>query len=435
MKNKFRSLFVFSLLTGILLLISGCSFKSEEYRKNDEAGYRISVRYDANGGTFADNVEIMSDFFNPSQLKTDENGNYVIPLLSSDNELRKEPFTPKLSGHFLVGWYAERVETSEGYTYSKKWDFDKDRVTVPVDGDYTASEPVMTLYAVWAPHISVEIYDIADDSLLKTIFFNPNLPDDDIKVPQWDVKKGTVKMHDFPEKEGYTFNAAYYDKEGTKPITTETVQHASVLDESTGKVENPVTKIYVDYWEGEWFRIHDAKSFRNNLSLSANYVIMDDLDFEKTVWPSTLMQGAYKGTIIGNGHTIKNVNATQVGNSKMRNGLFGELTDEAKVSDLHFENVTFTIKDGTRVEGAYFGLFAGFISDKAELTGLSLGEGKIVIGPDIYYTENSSYIIGLVCASGNVDAITYDSITVEADTEIFDVTIEGNQVSISKKGI
>lgn len=432
MKFRMRPFLAVCLLIAALFVISGCSSIGEEYRKNQDDGYNISVRFDANGGEFSAGVEAMSDFFHPDNLTVNQDGFYEIPLIPTDSELRQESPKPSLAGHFLVGWYAERTETAEGYVYSKKWNFDSDKLKISASGKYKASEPVLTLYAVWAPNISIEVVDLETDNVMGTIVFNPNI--DVVKVPEWDTKKGTIKMHNFPVKEGYTFNAAYYDKECTKPVDTDTVIHSSTLDESTGKVENPVTRVYVDYWKGEWYRVYDTKFFRNFNDLSANYMIMNDLDFEGQIWPTALLHGNFSGTIQGNGHTIKNVSVVQTANSKLRTGLFGELMDGAVISDLHFENVELTIKGGTRFAGAYFGLFSGAISDQAELNNVSLHTGKILIDSDIYYTEDSVYDIGLICVGGNPDALDYSNITVEGTGENpdkYEIAVNGNVVSIS----
>lgn len=435
MNNRVRSVLLICLLLGTLLVISGCAGSKTPYQVNDEENFNVSVKFDANGGTFTTNVTVIVDSFNISSLQTDAKGDAQIAILSPDDAQRGSgnSFTPVLKDHFLVGWYAERTPSAdgEGYVYSKKWDFDKDRVAVSSQGEYSASEPVMTLYAVWAPLFQIEFYDLGTDSLVDTLTFDPSLTQ--IFVPSWDMEKGSIDMESFPEKKGYTFNGAFYDKEGTQPVDTETVDHIAKIDDATGTVTDHTMKLYVDWLEGEWYHIYTAKQFRNNASLSGNYVICEDLDFSDEIWPTALMHGNFTGSIQGNGHSFKNITAKQTNNSKSYAGLFGNVTDSARFTDVTFDNVTYTIEAGTRVVGTNFGLFAGYISDAAAFENVTIANSILQIDSGIYYTKDSDYIIGLVCAMGDLDAIDHSGITCQAvgdAPETVKINVEDGQVDV-----
>ncbi len=439
MKFRFRPFLAVCLLVGALLLISGCSGNKNPYKINNEDNYDISVRFDANGGYFTTNVDVMVDFFNPAELKSDSSGNVSIALLSPDDELRGNSnyFTPVLKDHFLVGWYAERTETADGgYSYAKKWDFSKDRLTVAADGEYNSTEPVMTLYAVWAPMFEVEFYDSMTGELMDTLTYDPTETGAAPELPEWNKKKGEIKMNDFPEKEGYTFNSAYYDAALTQPIETETLVHTGVLNEANGTVENRTMKVYLDWLEGEWYHIYTAKQFEKFAAPDCQFVICDDLDFSDEDWPEDLMHDEFTGTIIGNGHTIRNVTVAQTDMKALRSGLFGSVRDDAIISDLSFDNVNFTIQKGTKSAGANFGLFAGSISENAGITNVTISNSVLKIDSGLYYDENSDYIIGLVCAMGNYSIIDGSGITCEAagfNPDLLTVTVSGNQVDIVKE--
>lgn len=428
----------FSLLCLLLaasLIFSGCAGGKTPYQQNDEDDFHVSVKYDANGGTFTTNVTVIVDSFNISDLAVNENGEAEIALLAPDDNLRgsSNAFKPVLNDHFLLGWYAERTPSpdGEGYIYSKKWDFENDRLCLPADGSYSATQPVMTLYAVWAPLFTVEFYDLNTEELLGSYAYDPTLGE--VKMPSWDTDKGTIDMEKFPEKLGFTFNGAYYDKEGTDPVTTETVTHIAAIDSTTGTVTDSTMKLYVDWLEGEWYHIYTAEQFRKNASLSGNYVLYADLDFADEIWPTALMHGNFTGSIQGNGYSIKNISATQTQNSKNYAGLFGNVTESARFSDVSFDNVTYTIEAGTRVVGTCFGLFAGNIHESAMFENVSVSNSVLQIDSGIYYTADSDYLIGLVCAMGNPSVIASADITCAATgdaPETVHLTVNGNSVSV-----
>ena len=401
MNRKSKAILTALLLLVTCLFITGCAQEVDPYEKNDAENYCVSVKFDANGGFFTTNTSVIVDSYNLSELKA-ENGQVQIPLLSPDNSLRgNDAFTVINNGHFLTGWYTERQETADGYVYSGKWDFETDRLAVDADGDYTSAEPVLTLYAAWAPVFEIEFYDLASGEYLQSLTYNPEEVTE-IQVPQWDEETGAVEMYKFPQRSGYTFNGAYYDAEGTQPVDTDAVIHPGQVDEATGTAQDPVMQLYVDWMEGEWYHIYNVEQFLENASVSGSYILHADLDFEGEIWPSSLMYGNFSGTIQGNGHTLRNISIEQTNNSKVNAGLFGYLTETAEISDLKLENVTFTIKSGTRVAGACFGLFAGSVSGEAEVSGVTIANSTLQVDSGCYFGVDD-YSIGLVCGMGTLD--------------------------------
>ena len=170
----------------------------------------------------------------------------------------------------------------------------------------------------------------------------------------------------------------------------------------------------MDWLEGEWYHIYTAKQFRDNASLSGNYIIHEDLDFSDEIWPTALMHGNFTGSVQGNGHVFRNIEAKQTNNSKNYAGLFGNVTDKARFQDVTFDNVTYTIEAGSRVVGTNFGLFAGHISEAAVVEDVTITNSVLQIDSGIYFTPDSDYIIGLVCAMGAQDSIDHSGITCQA---------------------
>ena len=431
MKQRIKVIVLTLLTLGILTLATGCGNEETPYQKNDAENYTVSVKYDANGGTFTTNTSVIVDSYNISE-------NNQIALLSPDNKAREnDAFTAVKNGYFLAGWYAERTEAGTDkdgntiYTYGEKWDFETDLLEVDKNKTYTSSEPVMTLYAAWIPLYEIEFYDLGTGELLDRFAYDPTLSSD-ISIPAWDEETGTIEMFDFPEKKGYTFQGVYLDKEGKESIATDTIAHTGKVNYVNGTANDLVMRLYVKWIEGEWYRIYNAKQLIDNASVTGCYEIYEDLDFANSIWPTSLMYGNFAGTIRGNGHTLKNIEVVQTNNSKVNAGLFGTLTEAAEITDVTFENVTVTIKSGTRVNGTNYGLFAGTISDKATISNVSIVGSTLKIDSGCYFGVND-YSIGLLCGMGNTTAVPNAQIRCEAtgDTpQNLQITIDGNEVTL-----
>ena len=437
MKLKIRAIVLCLLLLTTVIIASGCSQEQTPYQLNDADNYSVSVKFDANGGFFTTNTSVIVDSFNPSELEKNSEGQAEIALISPDSSFRdKNAFTPINNGYFLAGWYTERTENgtdSKGnpaYTYSGLWDFDKDVLTVDPAKTYSSAEPVLTLYAAWIPMFEIQIVDMESGDQLQTLTYDPTAKAE-VLLPAWDEKTGTVAMNGFPQRTGYTFNGAYYDAEGTKSVETPHVIHPGRIDAKTGTAQDHTMKLYVEWTEGEWFHIYNVEQFLDNASVSGNYVIHADLDFEGEIWPSSLMYGSFAGSIEGNGHTFKNITFEQTNNSKTSSGLFGQLAETAVLKDVIFQNVTFTIKSGTRMAGTTYGLLAGSVSEQAACENVQILESALQIDSGCYFGTDD-YTIGLVCAMGTTE-IDPSGITCRAvgdDPESVVITVNDTAVTV-----
>ena len=436
MKQKIKVLLLTALTLGSMCLFSACGSEQTPYEINDEENYTVSVKYDANGGVFTTNTSVIVDSYNISEMKADD-GVVEIPLITPDDKSRgNDAFKASKSGYFLAGWYAERTEDGKDedgktlYTYGDKWDFEEDVLEVNVNKTYSSQEPVITLYAAWVPLFEIEFYSLESGEYINSYEYDPTLVEE-IKIPAWDEETGAVEMYNFPENDGYTFNGAYYDEAGTQQIVS-VLEHVGEVDEETGTADETVMKVYVDWLEGEWYHIYTVEQFLDNASIKGNYEIHADLDFTDENWPSSLMYGNFTGSIKGNGHKFTNIELEQTNNSKVNAGLFGNITEEASITDLTFENVTFTIEKGTRVAGASFGLFAGTISDGAALTNVNILNGVIQIDSSCYFGVND-YSIGLLCGTGNAALVPNAQITCVPtgdNPENVQISVEGNDVTV-----
>lgn len=435
MNLKRKAIATAMLILLLAIVTAGCSFEQSPYKVNDSENFNVSIKFDANGGAFTDNAPVIVDSYDISGMNAAD-GTVQIPLIAPDDASRgKDAFKPIKNGHFLVGWYAQRTETTDEagnvtYTYGEKWDFASDRVAVDPNGQYTSQEPVLTLYAAWAPLYQVEFYDLASGELLKTYAFDPS-EGVELRIPAWNEESGAVDMYKFPSREGYTFNGVYYDAEAAKEVSAESITHPGVLNEDTAVLENGTMQLYVDWMEGEWYRIYNVNQFLDNYSINGSYELYADLDFTDENWPTSLMYGSYAGTIRGNGHTIRNVTIEQTNNSKINAGLFGQLTADAVLENVTFENVTFTLKSGTRMAGTSYGLLAGSIADGATVENVSITSGSLRIDSGCYFGTDD-YVIGLVCGMGSA-AVDASGITCEATGDAPEkvvIDVDGESVSV-----
>ena len=404
MKLKMKRVLLMAFVLCLAALVAGCNGEQTPYEKNDADNYKISVKYDANGGVFTTNTTVIVDSFNADQLPKDENGQPQAALITPDDPARgSNAFTAERTGYFLAGWYASCETADDGtQTFAQPWNFETDRLTVDPDGKHSASEPVLTLYAAWVPLYTMEVYDRANtDEPLATFQLDP-AEGMEFTMPHWDTETGAMNMERFPTVEGKTFENAYYDSLGTQPITEAVITHPGSFDPETAAAQNTTLQVYMDMVDGTWFHIYNTDQFIKNARLSGSYVIHEDLDFTDKIWPSVFMYGNFTGTIQGNGHKITNVVLEQTNNSKTNAGLFGALTETAVVKDLTFANVDMTIRSGTRVAGTSYGVLAGTVSKDARLLGVCLLDSTLTVSLDAYFGTDD-YVIGTVFGTGSVE--------------------------------
>ena len=402
-KNKATLLILLLLVT--LLFVTGCAKDETPYQINDAEGYNVSVKYDANGGFFTTNTSVIVDSYDLAKLPVKDGEAQVALIAPEDSRRGNDAFTAINSGHFLAGWYTQRNDNGDGtYTYSGKWNFEEDLLAVDAAANHSSSEPVLTLYAAWIPLFEIEFCDLESGETLGKYTFDPATTDE-ILVPALDEETGAIEMYRFPERAGYTFSGAYYDAEGKEAVETAAVTHTGVINYENGTAENHSMKLYTQWQEGEWYHIYNVEQFLDNASINGSYVIHADLDFADEIWPTSLMYGNFTGTIQGNGHTFKNITLEQTNNSKVNAGLFGRLAEGSAITDLTLENVTFTIKAGTRVAGTAYGLFAGAISNDTVIENVAIENSTLQIDSRCYFGADD-YVIGLLCGMGSADIDT-----------------------------
>ena len=403
MKKAFTALVTAVILFAAVLSVSSC--QKTEYGKLDEMGYTVSVVYDANGGTLKGSDSTLIDSFNPSEQTT-------IKLLNPEDERRgANKLVISKPECVLAGWYKTRTpidenDLSKGYTYSGKWDFEKDSFTVDPNGEYTSEIPTLTLYAAWIPYFTFEYY--TEDGTMYGSSTGMS-----ITVPSWKDGEATINMGKFPKRDGYTLIAAYSDPECQNEISGTL---AGQWDVATATVQSSVVKIYTKWDEGTHYRIYNAEQLRKNADANGVYTLMCDVDFNGVSWPAKLMSGKFNGKFYGEGHKISNVSAEVT-----QNGLFASIGESAIFDNITFENAVCTINPRKFTNGLRFGLLAGSITDGATFNDVNIS-GKLVF--DAYCTSfknQTDYSIYLLSGCGSVP----QGITSNIDVEVTDAVING----------
>lgn len=387
MKKTLKITALLSILLLSVLMIAACS-SNDVYKKIQNEGYTVSVKYDISGGKFSDRDLVLVDAFNLSNEKTNADGMKEISLVSPDSTLRKgEKLEMTNQGHTFIGWYRTRTEVnnSDGttsYVYSGLWDFSKDKLVLDPNGEYSAETPTMTLYAAWAELTSFEIYcKDANGSfeLMETVNA------DTLELPQWVERTGKLSTTNFPTFEGKTFGAAYLDEQCTVPAPE---QIESDIDYGTGTLKTKTVKVYTTLLDGAWYKIYNAKSMASINDADAHYIICNDLDFSEVSWSTTnFATNAFTGTISTDGeiHKLSNIKATYKpgGQSNDFGGIFKELASTSKIENITFENVSFTFNEsvnGFKSNKVYIGLLAGKLHSDAVVQNISFtGENTVKV--------------------------------------------------------
>ena len=441
MKRLLKHLVWVAAILVAVTCITACSKWGTPYESMDKDGFNVSVRFDSNGGMFAGANDVcVVDVFNLETITTNSEGTKEITLISPDDKDRgKHAFEISKNGCFLAGWYTERTpildangvhlnyygqpasdtEQDHAYTYSGKWDFDTDKVVLDPNGDYTSSQNVLTLYAAWVPYYNFEFYAQGADGEFELVKTQNGL---ELTVPTWNTETGKLDSGKFPTLDGKTFEGAYYDAAMTQAISG-TITGSVNYETGTSNNLEPI-KIYTTWREGTWFKIYNAKQFVANSRLDGCYELMADLDFTGLNWSAALSKGEFKGQILGGGHKMSNITVLQGDTRQKVGGIFGKLANEAVLSNVTFENATYSIERGSIDPNAEFGLLAGNIAADATLTNLTIS-GKIQIGSRVNADTNPANI-GLLCSSGTFGGIDSSNIACVAAEGNESVNIEVN---------
>ena len=266
MNNKIKRMLTAAALIALAMSLAACG-TGNVYESLADDGYSVRVRFDA-GNAFVNNTQNVTivEVFNEDDVVTNSAGKTGIALLAPEDPIRGEGVfklskTDGTNNYFQIGWYRERtpvvdangnpldmfgVPTSESkreqaYTYSGKWDFNKDVID---PAELTDGE--MTLYAAWAPFFTYEFYSQNESGVFEKIGSKQKLT---LLVPKVSASTGKVSMNDFPKVDGKVFAAAYLDENLTQEIEGNLDGRALFVDNQKGVTTESVIKIYITWSE------------------------------------------------------------------------------------------------------------------------------------------------------------------------------------------
>ena len=457
MSKKIKLLIVSCALLLLCLFVSSCS-SNDAYERYDDEGYNVTVKYDANGSYFGNAGQLyVTDTYNIKDSALNSNGNKEILLVDPENEIRgkanvQEIARAAMPGYFFAGWYTGKTELKVNgevvkddknntvYVYSGKWDFSK-KYEIDPNQEYSASEPVVTLYAAWVRTPSVEIYDGGE--LVATYEIkNPTLGSNSIiTAPYLDLKKGeynfgTLKdalasgttnryswVERFVENGTTNFFEGLYLDSALETKMSEKYTHPYDYDAQTAQIDNLTLKLYINYESkaGEWYRVYSAAQLANNAKPDGNYELMADIEFSAlTPWPNTFKNNDFTGTIEGNGHKMSKISIESTSGQYF--GMFKSITKDAKIQNVSLENITAVIDRTYRNPGARYGIIAAIIEDGFKFESVSVTNATLNISASSIAIITADYEVGLICAEGysedlglDLDQFSYKSIETEYD--------------------
>lgn len=239
-------------------------------------------------------------------------GTKMDTLIIDPNVLEEDPKDQILkTGYHIEGWYQTKTENPDGtVTYSDKWDFAKDKMTI--DG--------VTLYAKWEINrlYTYELY-----------YYDQN--NNEVFLDSYEVKEGE-KFYDLfmdnKEVEGYT-SLGYMDKDRNE--WDENFTHP-------GGDSDLAIKVYLNLIEGDFTVVKTKRQFKTALTRNENIYLLNDIDFDG----DEMCFDSYSGTILGNNHKVSNF---EIDYDTSRNGLQGSLDDLKGSSDHLYISLFFELKD------------------------------------------------------------------------------------------
>ncbi len=432
-------------MVSVAFTLTACKKRDNPYLKNENDGYSVNVRYDANGGSFATNTSVVVDSYNPDDFPSGK-----LPLVAPENKTFRgdKAQTAQNNGFILAGWYTERTPVLDGegnhldynggiasetgltpaYTFGGHWDFASDRLDLS-----TLEGNTLTLYAAWVPEFYFEFYDVSTGEKLGESIASVG---EEITLPALNTATGKVDANSFPSLIGKTYDVGkiYTDKDGTAAVSGK-ITHSGSINLENATAEGAVMKLYADLLDGEWYWISNADQLINNANPSAHYVIQSDLDFEGKSWP---LSSSFSGVIEGNNHKICNISIKQNSYANLA-GIFKTVTRTAVITDLTFENAVLEINAGYNKEiGLSYGLFAGKIEEGATLRGIGI-TGKMIFSAEALNgsitKDNGDYTVGLVAGTGyefcdiDYSGIELEALNTDRATHTVTVSANGNTVS------
>lgn len=258
-KNMKKRFLLLTLPVLLSLMLVGCGRNSRDYTDYTK------VIYELEGGTYQNCDRAVTQYYD---FRNTGSGTVSAPDKLSGVAIKRVGFV-------LEGWYKTRTVAADGsVSYADKWDFSRDKVGT--DG--------VTLYAHWEKETHYAFEICYRDDAGETHVLN-----------SYSVKAGELfddYLNYADTRDGYTFTGQFRDADGN-PLAPD-FRHP-------GGDADLTIRVFGDYIQGSYKIVRTAADL--TAGKSGNLYLMNDIDFGGAQFGGF---GDYKGTIEGNGYTVKN---------------------------------------------------------------------------------------------------------------------------------
>lgn len=165
----------------------------------------------------------------------------------------------------------------------------------------------------------------------------------------------------------------------------------------------------------------------------ASYILNADLDMTGIDWTPI---AEFSGVLDGNGKTISNLTIDSTAPKTTNMGLFGTVTEEGNVKDLHLADVTIHAEN---TDAENIGTFAGIVEGKlTDVTAIGViyddrSNKKIAVGCLAGRAAGSADVVGGISLSVTDNAGVYTTKELSADVKLF--VAQGESVSTGFVGV
>lgn len=367
MKKNLIAVFVFALCLSAVGL-TGCSQHRLMQEDLVDMGFVYEVVFDLAGGKIGERetsiLQVKDNSYLPQPGST--------PLIAA----------PVREGYTLNAYYRGEKDENGNITYGERWDFAKDRVTSD-----------LTLYAKWNENYSLVVHYGENFSKSKQFSVSQSSEGEPKPVNSLNLSDVTVVAYYADQAKTQEITLPY-----TPPCTAENIQ----------------CHIYAETLDGNWKIIKTAGDF--SIYSATNVYFMADIDFkgEEISFPDN-----YSGKFYGNGYKMSNFKVVRELKNKydVSAGLFTELSSDAEIKDITFENAELEVSLLNPVVTDYYaGMLAGRAAEGVVLQNVTVsGTFRCIIVEQLFdKTQVSSFIGNL---PETVDISTCDDSGVVIDKQ------------------
>ncbi len=411
MNKRYRLILIaaFALIASVCL-IAGCKLSINKSFEDfvEESQVKSSVTYILNKGKFTNNSSVYNIYY-PANAKPYEITQST-PAGATIGNARIDSF----DGHEFLGWFEAKTNADGVPLYTDGTLFDttleEGKTVDSLETKYDFSKRL---------NEGDKIYVVARWNELPKITFKL-IPDgfSTMKVDGKEYKAGDelvsyyIPSYGFPDMgekvfaaQGYTFVSFHANADGSDKFTGWPVR----IPEDGKDVE-----MYVKFMEGDWVLVRTATDFQKLFRSGGNalnyYFMLDDdkTELDCSELKNLAPLSRFRGKIEGNGCTVKNLNLTV---NNISNGyvaaVFGELTSDASIKNITFENVTANYSLRRRADTNVFFMFSSNGGAKIENVAFG-GQMNVTLGVEarLDKTSESNWIFGGYTTDSQMSGVT-----------------------------